>query len=197
MTDFPNRFAHEVPISSGSFFLLFFFIKVFCFSFVFDRFDVDGNQKKKERERDFFSVVDSLSLSLSLWLSVYLCECCWNGEIHRRTPFWVASSSLSTTTTTTTTTMGRTGEIEDRLHNLESQMADQFNVIKTMLLNIEDKLSHQETQYRRANRKLHGVVAELTESVQVCAGQAVFDANKDLSTGNNHPLVLASLKDRL
>ena len=31
------------------------------------------------------------------------------------------------------------GEIEDRLHNIESQMADQLNVIKTMILNIEDK----------------------------------------------------------
>jgi hypothetical protein len=36
-----------------------------------------------------------------------------------------------------------TGEIEDRLHNIESQMADQLNVVKTMLLNIEDKLSQQ------------------------------------------------------
>ena len=51
---------------------------------------------------------------------------------------------------------------------MESQMADQFNVIKTMLLNIEDKLSQQETQYRRANRKLHGAVAELSETVQNC-----------------------------
>lgn len=60
------------------------------------------------------------------------------------------------------------GEIEDRLHNIESQMADQLNVIKTMILNIEDKLAQQDSQYRRANRKLHGVVAELSESVQAC-----------------------------
>ena len=60
------------------------------------------------------------------------------------------------------------GEIEDRLHNIESQMADQLNVIKTMILNIEDKLAQQDNQYRRANRKLHGAVAELTESVQSC-----------------------------
>ncbi|KAK4009382.1 hypothetical protein OUZ56_018497 [Daphnia magna] len=59
-------------------------------------------------------------------------------------------------------------EIEDRLHNIESQMADQLNVIKTMILNIEDKLAQQDSQYRRANRKLHGVVAELSESVQAC-----------------------------
>lgn len=61
------------------------------------------------------------------------------------------------------------GVIEDRLHNIESQMADQLNVIKTMILNIEDKLAQQDVQYRRANRKLHGAVAELTESVQSCA----------------------------
>jgi len=60
------------------------------------------------------------------------------------------------------------GEIEDRLHNIESQMADQLNVIKTMILNIEDKLAQQDSQYRRANRKLHGAVAELSESVQSC-----------------------------
>ncbi|XP_046457190.1 uncharacterized protein LOC124204189 [Daphnia pulex] len=59
-------------------------------------------------------------------------------------------------------------EIEDRLHNIESQMADQLNVIKTMILNIEDKLAQQDSQYRRANRKLHGAVAELSESVQSC-----------------------------
>ena len=47
-------------------------------------------------------------------------------------------------------------------------MADQLNVIKTMILNIEDKLAQQDSQYRRANRKLHGAVAELTESVQYC-----------------------------
>ncbi len=47
-------------------------------------------------------------------------------------------------------------------------MADQLNVIKTMILNIEDKLAQQDNQYRRANRKLHGAVAELTESVQSC-----------------------------
>jgi len=58
-------------------------------------------------------------------------------------------------------------QIEDRLHNLETQMADQFNVIKTML-NIEDKMTQQGNQYRRANRKLHGAVVELTESVQGC-----------------------------
>lgn len=61
------------------------------------------------------------------------------------------------------------GEIEDRLHNIESQMADQLNVIKTMILNIEDKLAQQDVQYRRANRKLHGAVAELSESVQSCS----------------------------
>lgn len=48
-------------------------------------------------------------------------------------------------------------------------MADQLNVIKTMILNVEDKLAQQDVQYRRANRKLHGAVAELTESVQSCA----------------------------
>jgi hypothetical protein len=47
-------------------------------------------------------------------------------------------------------------------------MADQLNVIKTMILNIEDKLAQQDSQYRRANRKLHGAVAELSESVQSC-----------------------------
>lgn len=52
-------------------------------------------------------------------------------------------------------------------------MADQLNVIKTMILNIEDKIAQQDTQYRRANRKLHGAVAELTESVQSCSSLQV------------------------
>lgn len=63
-------------------------------------------------------------------------------------------------------------EIEDRLHNIESQMADQLNVVKTMLLNIEDKLSQQDNQYRRANRKLHGAMAELSESVNAQCGSS-------------------------
>lgn len=73
------------------------------------------------------------------------------------------------------------GQIEDRLHNLETQMADQFNVIKTMLLNIEDKMTQQGNQYRRANRKLHGAVVELTESVQGCT---TSNPNFSVDTGS-------------
>ena len=74
------------------------------------------------------------------------------------------------------------GEIEDRLHNLETQMADQFNVIKTILLNMEDKLAQQDNQYRRANRKLHGAVVELTESVQTCSSHFPVAGRSFIST---------------
>ncbi|XP_045029151.1 uncharacterized protein LOC116922116 isoform X1 [Daphnia magna] len=80
-------------------------------------------------------------------------------------------------------------EIEDRLHNIESQMADQLNVIKTMILNIEDKLAQQDSQYRRANRKLHGVVAELSESVQACTNLQFSASNSnhvESSHATNH-----------
>lgn len=81
-------------------------------------------------------------------------------------------------------------------------MADQLNVIKTMILNIEDKLAGQESQYRRANRKLHGAVAELTEAVQSCTSRfgvgssgsveledsAPFQSNHSTISNNNvHP----------
>jgi len=82
------------------------------------------------------------------------------------------------------------GQIEDRLHNLETQMADQFNVIKTMLLNIEDKLTQQDSQYRRANRKLHGAVVELTESVQGCTNSnqhfPVNTGSSNITINTNH-----------
>lgn len=49
-------------------------------------------------------------------------------------------------------------EMEDRFHNLEMLLADQLNVIKTMLLNIEDKIIEQDHASRRVQRRIMGTV---------------------------------------
>ncbi|XP_066995285.2 uncharacterized protein [Anabrus simplex] len=45
-------------------------------------------------------------------------------------------------------------EMEDRFHNLEAQLGDQLNVLKTMLLNMEDKLQEQDQANKRAHRRM-------------------------------------------
>jgi uncharacterized coiled-coil protein SlyX len=50
------------------------------------------------------------------------------------------------------------GEMEDRLHNLEMQLTEQLNVIKTMLLNIEDKIMEQDVASRRARKRIMGTI---------------------------------------
>ncbi|PNF21092.1 hypothetical protein B7P43_G05540 [Cryptotermes secundus] len=51
-----------------------------------------------------------------------------------------------------------TREMEDRFHNLEMQLTDQLNVIKTMLLNIEDKVMEQDVASRRAQKRIMGTI---------------------------------------
>jgi uncharacterized coiled-coil protein SlyX len=48
--------------------------------------------------------------------------------------------------------------MEDRFHNLEMQLADQLNIIKTMLLNIEDKVMEQDQSSRQAQRRIMGTI---------------------------------------
>jgi hypothetical protein len=48
--------------------------------------------------------------------------------------------------------------MEDRFHNLEMQLTDQLNVIKTMFLNIEDKVMAQDVASRRAQKRIMGTI---------------------------------------
>jgi uncharacterized coiled-coil protein SlyX len=48
--------------------------------------------------------------------------------------------------------------MEDRFHNLEMQLADQLNIIKTMLLNAEDKIMEQDRASRQAQRRIMGTI---------------------------------------
>ncbi|XP_076047797.1 uncharacterized protein LOC143029175 isoform X2 [Oratosquilla oratoria] len=52
-------------------------------------------------------------------------------------------------------------EVEERFKSLETQIVEQFNVLKTMVLNIEDKLLDQDEQVKRQHRKLQRSVASL------------------------------------
>jgi uncharacterized coiled-coil protein SlyX len=54
--------------------------------------------------------------------------------------------------------------MEDRFHNLEMQLADQLNVIKTMLLNIEDKILEQNHASRQAQRRIVGTILKQCQS---------------------------------
>lgn len=51
-------------------------------------------------------------------------------------------------------------EITDRFHNLGSQLADQFNVLKTMILNLEDKVGAMDIGMERAERRLLSAVSK-------------------------------------
>ena len=54
--------------------------------------------------------------------------------------------------------------MEDRFHSLEMQLADQLNVIKTMLLNIEDKIMEQNHASQRAQRRIMGTILKQCQS---------------------------------
>jgi len=54
--------------------------------------------------------------------------------------------------------------MEDQFHNLEMQLADQLNVIKTMLLNIEDKIMEQNHASHRAQRHIVGTILKQCQS---------------------------------
>ncbi|KDR15954.1 uncharacterized protein LOC110833161 [Zootermopsis nevadensis] len=60
-----------------------------------------------------------------------------------------------------------TKEMEDRFHNLELQLADQLNVIKTMLVNIEDKIMEQDQSTRQSQKRIMGTIFRQCPSVQV------------------------------
>lgn len=46
------------------------------------------------------------------------------------------------------------GELNNRFLALERQVVDQFNVLKTMVLNIENQLRSQDQQIRKSHGKL-------------------------------------------
>ncbi|XP_069679687.1 TNF receptor-associated factor 6 [Periplaneta americana] len=73
-----------------------------------------------------------------------------------------------------------TKEMEDRFHNLETQLADQLNVIKTMLLNIEDRITEQDQASRRAQRRIMGTVLRQCQTTAP-AGMA-YNSGKTSST---------------
>ena len=50
-------------------------------------------------------------------------------------------------------------EIEDRFHNLETQLGDQLNVLKTMLISLEDKIVEQDQELKRQHKRLMTVVS--------------------------------------
>jgi uncharacterized coiled-coil protein SlyX len=54
--------------------------------------------------------------------------------------------------------------MEDWFHSLEMQLAGQLNVIKTMLLNIEDKITEQDQASRRAQRRMMGTIFRQCQS---------------------------------
>ncbi|XP_059474633.1 TNF receptor-associated factor 6-like isoform X1 [Neocloeon triangulifer] len=49
---------------------------------------------------------------------------------------------------------GLKNNLDDRLHNLESQFADQMNVLKTMLLNMEERISEVDGNVRKVRYDL-------------------------------------------
>ncbi|KAL7640909.1 UNVERIFIED_CONTAM: hypothetical protein RMT77_008046 [Armadillidium vulgare] len=49
-------------------------------------------------------------------------------------------------------------ELNERFSNLEAQLRDQFNVLKTMVLNLEDKLRDQDEQVKGQHRKLFRIL---------------------------------------
>lgn len=51
-------------------------------------------------------------------------------------------------------------EISDRFHNLGAQLADQFNVLKTMILNLEDKVGAMDIGMERSERRLLAAIAK-------------------------------------
>jgi hypothetical protein len=54
--------------------------------------------------------------------------------------------------------------MEDQFHKLEIQLADQLNVIKTMLLNIEDKILEQNHASQLAQRRIVGTILKQCQS---------------------------------
>jgi uncharacterized coiled-coil protein SlyX len=57
--------------------------------------------------------------------------------------------------------------MEDRFHNLETQLTEQLNVIKTLLLNIEDKIMEQDVASRRARKRIMGTIFRQCRSASV------------------------------
>ncbi|KAK3919600.1 Protein KRBA1 [Frankliniella fusca] len=66
-------------------------------------------------------------------------------------------------------------EIMDRFHNLGSQLADQFNVLKTMILNLEDKVGAMDIGMERAERRLLSAVSKAR-----CGRSGSWAAEEDL-----------------
>lgn len=50
--------------------------------------------------------------------------------------------------------------MNDRFHNLATQLGDQLNVLKTMILNLEDKVGAMDIGIERAERRLLSAVSK-------------------------------------
>jgi len=66
------------------------------------------------------------------------------------------------------------GEIEDRFHNLKTQLGDQLNVLKEMVLSLEGKLIDQELEDKRHRRRVLSILASQKKS-----GSRVVDDSED------------------
>ena len=56
------------------------------------------------------------------------------------------------------------GDLDEKFKALETQVVEQFNVLKTMVLNIEDKLRHQDDQVKKQHRKIHSQITSLRQA---------------------------------
>jgi len=56
------------------------------------------------------------------------------------------------------------GVMDDRFHNLEALIAEQINSLKTMVLNLEDKISAMDVGIERSERRLLDAILRKSES---------------------------------
>ncbi|PSN57800.1 hypothetical protein C0J52_04357 [Blattella germanica] len=85
-----------------------------------------------------------------------------------------------------------TKEMEDRFHNLEIQLAEQLNVIKTMLLNIEDRITEQDQLSRRGQRRIMATLLRQCQSTNPISSSnsgkqslTTYEQEEDGGTGWN------------
>lgn len=73
--------------------------------------------------------------------------------------------------------------IGDHLHNLGTQLADQLNVLKTMILNLEDKVGAMDIGIERAERRLLAAVGKSHCSRSGSSDMTSRSAEDDLGAG--------------
>ncbi|ODN04399.1 TNF receptor-associated factor 6 [Orchesella cincta] len=68
-------------------------------------------------------------------------------------------------------------EIEDRFHNLETQLGDQLNVLKAMLLSLEEKLVEQDHEIKRNQRRVMSVLSGIRRNDGASGSTVIDDSN--------------------